>query len=118
MANIASQKKRILRSERERTENRLLTSTVKTHFRRLEGAVEAGDADQIASEHTAARLPHRQGRAERRAAQEHRRPQEVPRRAAPPSPSSVRVARVQSTPARVLLCGAAADASVSASSSP
>jgi small subunit ribosomal protein S20 len=51
MANIASQKKRILRSERERTENRLLTSTVKTHFRRLEGAVEAGDADQIASEH-------------------------------------------------------------------
>jgi small subunit ribosomal protein S20 len=51
MANIASQKKRILRSERERTENRLLTSTVKTHFRRLESAVEAGDADQIASEH-------------------------------------------------------------------
>ena len=51
MANIASQKKRILRSERERAENRLLTSTVKTHFRRLEGAVEAGDAGTIASEH-------------------------------------------------------------------
>ena len=51
MANIASQKKRILRSERERTENRLLTSTVKTHFRRLESAVEAGKADAIASEH-------------------------------------------------------------------
>jgi small subunit ribosomal protein S20 len=51
MANIASQKKRILRSERERTENRLLTSTVKTHFRRLETAVEAGDADAIAGEH-------------------------------------------------------------------
>jgi small subunit ribosomal protein S20 len=50
MANIASQKKRILRSERERTENRLLTSTVKTHFRRLEGAVESGDADAVASE--------------------------------------------------------------------
>ena len=50
MANIASQKKRILRSERERTENRLLTSTVKTHFRRLESAVEAGDAETIASE--------------------------------------------------------------------
>ena len=46
MANIASQKKRILRSERERTENRLLTSTVKTHFRRLESAVEAGDAER------------------------------------------------------------------------
>jgi len=51
MANIASQKKRILRSERERTENRLLTSTVKTHFRRLEDAAESGDADAIASEH-------------------------------------------------------------------
>ena len=51
MANIASQKKRILRSSRERTENRLLTSTVKTHFRRLESAVEGGDADAIKSEH-------------------------------------------------------------------
>ena len=50
MANIASQKKRILRSEREHTENRLLTSTVKTHFRRLESAVEAGDAEAVASE--------------------------------------------------------------------
>lgn len=50
MANIASQKKRILRSERERTENRLLTSTVKTHFRRLESAAEAGDADTVAAE--------------------------------------------------------------------
>jgi small subunit ribosomal protein S20 len=50
MANIASQKKRILRSERERSENRLLTSTVKTHFRRLESAVEGGDAGAIASE--------------------------------------------------------------------
>ena len=47
MANIASQKKRILRSERERTENRLLTSTVKTYFRRLEAAVEAGDTAKI-----------------------------------------------------------------------
>lgn len=51
MANIASQKKRILRSERERTENRLLTSTVKTHFRRLESAVEGGDAEKVADEH-------------------------------------------------------------------
>ena len=50
MANIASQKKRILRSERERTENRLLTSTVKTYFRRLEAAVEAGDSDTIEKE--------------------------------------------------------------------
>jgi small subunit ribosomal protein S20 len=51
MANIASQKKRILRSARERSENRLLTSTVKTHFRRLESAVEAGEAGAIANEH-------------------------------------------------------------------
>jgi len=50
MANIASQKKRILRSERERTENRLLTSSVKTHFRRLESAVESGDSDTVAAE--------------------------------------------------------------------
>jgi small subunit ribosomal protein S20 len=53
MANIASQKKRILRSERERTENRLLTSTVKTYFRRLESAVEDGDAAKIEAEHRA-----------------------------------------------------------------
>lgn len=53
MANIASQKKRILRSERERVENRLLTSTVKTHFRRLESAVESGDAETVAAEQRA-----------------------------------------------------------------
>jgi len=53
MANIASQKKRILRSERERTENRLLTSTVKTHFRRLETAVAEGDAGKVEAEHKA-----------------------------------------------------------------
>jgi small subunit ribosomal protein S20 len=51
MANIASQKKRILRSERERTENRLLTSTVKTYFRRLESAVEGGDSAAVEAEH-------------------------------------------------------------------
>lgn len=53
MANIASQKKRILRSERERTENRLLTSTVKTYFRRLQSAVESGDAGVVEAEHKA-----------------------------------------------------------------
>ena len=51
MANIASQKKRILRSAREHNENRLLTSTVKTHFRRLETAVESGDAEAVTREH-------------------------------------------------------------------
>ncbi len=43
MANIHSQKKRILRSERERLENRLYTSTIKTQFRRLEASVTSGE---------------------------------------------------------------------------
>ena len=43
MANIASQKKRNLRTERERLENRRYTSTMKTYFRRLEAAVAEGD---------------------------------------------------------------------------
>jgi small subunit ribosomal protein S20 len=46
MANIHSQKKRILRSERERLENRRYTSTIKTYFRRLETAVQAGEEEQ------------------------------------------------------------------------
>jgi small subunit ribosomal protein S20 len=53
MANIHSQKKRILRAERERLENRRYTSTIKTYFRRLEAAVEGGDADAIATEQRA-----------------------------------------------------------------
>lgn len=53
MANIASQKKRIARSERERLENRRLTSAVKTYFHRLERAVEAGDAGTVETEHRA-----------------------------------------------------------------
>lgn len=44
MANIHSQKKRILRAERERLENRRYTSAIKTYFRRLEAA-EAASAD-------------------------------------------------------------------------
>lgn len=51
MANIHSQKKRILRSERERLENRRYTSAIKTYGRRLEAAVEAGDAATADSEH-------------------------------------------------------------------
>jgi small subunit ribosomal protein S20 len=51
MANIASQRKRNARSLRERDENRRLTSAVKTHFRRLEAAVEAGDSAAIDAEH-------------------------------------------------------------------
>jgi small subunit ribosomal protein S20 len=51
MANIHSQKKRILRTERERLENRRYTSAIKTYFRRLEAAVEAGDTDTADTEH-------------------------------------------------------------------
>jgi small subunit ribosomal protein S20 len=51
MANIASQIKRNARSQRERFENRQYTSQVKTYFRRLGAAVEAGDTEQIDAEH-------------------------------------------------------------------
>ena len=51
MANIASQKKRILRTERERQENRRLTQVVKTRFRTLEAAAESGDAEAVAEAH-------------------------------------------------------------------
>jgi len=53
MANIASQKKRIARSERERLENLRFRSSVKTLFRRLEAAVQSGDASAVATEHKA-----------------------------------------------------------------
>ena len=81
MANIASQKKRILRTERERDENRRYTSSVKTYFRRLEAAVEAKDADAVEAEFRELVLAHRPRGPQRRAAQQHRRPQEGPRRA-------------------------------------
>jgi small subunit ribosomal protein S20 len=53
MANIPSQKKRILRAERERLENRRYTSKIRTYFHRLESAVSSGDADQAETEHRA-----------------------------------------------------------------
>ena len=51
MANIASQKKRNARTQREHDENRRMTSAVKTHFRRLEAAVESGDTAAAETEH-------------------------------------------------------------------
>jgi small subunit ribosomal protein S20 len=51
MANIHSQKKRIVRAERERLENRRYTTKIKTYFRRLETAVESGDDAAADSEH-------------------------------------------------------------------
>jgi small subunit ribosomal protein S20 len=50
MANIHSQKKRIVRAERERLENRRYTSAIKTYFRRVETAVESGDAETATTE--------------------------------------------------------------------
>ena len=51
MANIPSQKKRIMRSERERLENRRYTSRIKTYFHRLKRAVADGDDGQAEAEH-------------------------------------------------------------------
>jgi small subunit ribosomal protein S20 len=51
MANIASQKKRNQRSERERLENRRLAGAVGTHFRRLEQAIASGDDSAAGREH-------------------------------------------------------------------
>ena len=51
MANIHSQKKRILRTERERLENRRYTSAIKTYFRRLEAAVAGKDDAAADTEH-------------------------------------------------------------------
>ena len=51
MANIHSQKKRILRSERERLENRQYTSAIKTHFRSLQSQVQGGDDAAADSTH-------------------------------------------------------------------
>jgi small subunit ribosomal protein S20 len=51
MANIHSQKKRILRAERERLENRRYTSTIKTYFRRLQTAVEGGEDEKADADH-------------------------------------------------------------------
>jgi len=51
MANIHSQKKRILRTERERLENRRYTSTIKTHFRRLQALVGEGEQSSAEAAH-------------------------------------------------------------------
>ncbi len=51
MANIASQKKRIVRAQREHDENRRYTSKIKTYFRRLEAAVAEGDTAVAEAEH-------------------------------------------------------------------
>ena len=51
MPNIEQQKKRVRIAERQRDENIRYRSTVKTLTKRLQAAVESGDADAIAAEH-------------------------------------------------------------------
>ncbi|MGH2841980.1 MAG: 30S ribosomal protein S20 [Solirubrobacteraceae bacterium] len=51
MANIDSQKKRIVRALRERDENRRYTSRIRTYFNRLQSAVAQGDRDAVSAEH-------------------------------------------------------------------
>jgi small subunit ribosomal protein S20 len=51
MPNIKQQERRVRRAARERLENLRYRSTVKTLTRRLEAAVEEGNADSIAAEH-------------------------------------------------------------------
>jgi small subunit ribosomal protein S20 len=51
MANIASQKKRIARTERERRENRHFAGSVKTQMKKLEQAVTEGDDAAADTEH-------------------------------------------------------------------
>lgn len=51
MPNIQQQKKRVGISIRQRNENIRFRSTVKTVTKRLEAAVEAGDAAAIVAEH-------------------------------------------------------------------
>jgi small subunit ribosomal protein S20 len=51
MPNIKQQKKRVRTAARERLENLRYRSTVKTLTRRLESAVDEGDADRVTTEH-------------------------------------------------------------------
>jgi small subunit ribosomal protein S20 len=51
MPNIKQQEKRVRTAARERLENLRYRSTVKTLTRRLQSAVQDGDADRIAAAH-------------------------------------------------------------------
>lgn len=53
MANIASQKKRIARSSRERLENLRFASSVKTQMKKLEETIASGDDAAADAEHRA-----------------------------------------------------------------
>jgi small subunit ribosomal protein S20 len=53
MPNIKQQEKRVRTAARQRLENLRYRSTIKTLTKRLERAVENGQSDQVATEHTA-----------------------------------------------------------------
>lgn len=53
MPNIRQQEKRVRTAQRERAENLRFRSTVKTLAKRLQAAVEEGDAEKVAAEHRA-----------------------------------------------------------------
>ena len=53
MPNIKQQEKRVRTAQRERAENIRFRSTVKTLTKRLQSAVEDGDAERVAAEHRA-----------------------------------------------------------------
>ena len=51
MPNIKQQERRVRTAARQRLENLRYRSTIKTLMRRLQGAVEDGDAETIARDH-------------------------------------------------------------------
>jgi small subunit ribosomal protein S20 len=53
MPNIRQQEKRVRTAQRERAENLRFRSTVKTLTKRLQAAVDEGDAAKVADEHRA-----------------------------------------------------------------
>ena len=53
MANIKSQKKRILTNEKARLRNKSVKSSLKTAVRRFHEAAESGDANQAANRKSA-----------------------------------------------------------------
>jgi small subunit ribosomal protein S20 len=53
MPNIRQQEKRVRTAQRERAENVRFRSTVKTLTKRLQAAVDEGDAAKVADEHRA-----------------------------------------------------------------
>jgi small subunit ribosomal protein S20 len=51
MPNIKQQEKRVRSAQRERAENLRYRSTIKTLTKRLETAIDDGDAERVAAEH-------------------------------------------------------------------